>query len=52
MVEVEENSETLSFMGRVDDVYENEVDGIVVSVVDQEDNCYDIDLEYISVCEE
>ncbi len=50
-VEVEENSETICFVGHVTDVSENDVDGILISVLDQEDNTWDIEAKYVSIYE-
>ncbi|CAA6807748.1 MAG: Unknown protein [uncultured Sulfurovum sp.] len=48
-VEVKENPETISFVGHVTKVSENKIDGVLVSVLDQEDNVWDIESKYISI---
>ena len=48
-VEVAENPETICFVGHVVDVRENDVDGILISVLDQEDDVWDIEVQYVSI---
>ena len=46
-VEVEDNSDTCAFVGQCSEVKENEVDGILLTVCDQESNCFDVELKHI-----
>lgn len=46
-VDVLPNPCSLEFTGVVDNVSFNEVDGVFMSVVDGEDNCFDVDLKYV-----
>ena len=46
-VEVEDNNDTCAFVGQCSEVNENEVDGILLTVCDQESNCFDVELKHI-----
>lgn len=51
VVNVLDNDETTAFSGLVIDASENDVDGILVSVNDQNDNTWDIEARYIVLSE-
>jgi len=48
-VEVEDNDETHSFVGYVEDISNNVFDGRLISVMDQEGNVWDIEAEYVKL---
>lgn len=47
IVDVLKNPETFSFAGTVIDVLYSPNDGILVSVLDQDDNCFDIEPQFV-----
>ena len=51
-VHVEENSETQAFYGTVISTEQNDVDGILITVMDQEDNAWDIEAKYVFLAKE
>ena len=51
MVEVDENPEMIHFVGNVVQVSENDIDGVLISIIDSEDNCWDIEPKYVRLYE-
>ncbi len=51
-VQVDENNETQAFCGTVISTEQNDVDGILITVMDQEDNAWDIEAKYVFLAKE